>query len=137
MTTIIKFRCSFWSQKDYIVTSFCILNMVQCVRQSKEFTEMNRLLIISLIVIRHYGKEVVNFEREYQSLPPGTKTFVMSQLAYMRDQILGKNENTQFLGQNFTVLYGPPLTKYTYFNQLCPCSYKPQVKIQLTSLLKN
>ena len=33
---------------------------------------------------------VVNFEREYQSLPPGTKILVMPQFSYMPDQILGK-----------------------------------------------
>ena len=31
----------------------------------------------------------VNFKREYQSLPPGTRIFVMPQLSYMLDQILG------------------------------------------------
>ena len=35
---------------------------------------------------------VVNFEREYQPLLPGTKILVMSQLSYMSDQILGKKE---------------------------------------------
>ena len=33
---------------------------------------------------------VVNFEREYQPLPPGTKILVMPQFSYMPDQILGK-----------------------------------------------
>ena len=36
------------------------------------------------------NREVVNFEREYQSLPPGTKVLVMPQFSYMPDQILGK-----------------------------------------------
>ena len=33
---------------------------------------------------------VVNLEIEYQPPPPGTKIFVMPQLSYMPDQILGK-----------------------------------------------
>ena len=36
--------------------------------------------------------EVVNFERAYQPLPPGTKILVMPQFSYMQDQILRKNE---------------------------------------------
>ena len=32
----------------------------------------------------------VNFEREYQSLLPGTKILVMPQFSYMPDKILGK-----------------------------------------------
>ena len=35
---------------------------------------------------------VVNFERAYQSLPPGTKILVVPQFLYMPDQLLGKNE---------------------------------------------
>ena len=35
---------------------------------------------------------VVNFERAYQTLPPGTKIPVMPQFSYMPDQFLGKNE---------------------------------------------
>ena len=47
---------------------------------------------------------VVNFEREYQPLAPGTKILVMPQFSNMQDQILGKtNEKKyQFSGQNFT-----------------------------------
>ena len=37
-------------------------------------------------------KGMVNFKREYQPLPPGTKILVMSQFSYTPDQILGKNE---------------------------------------------
>ena len=33
---------------------------------------------------------VVNFERAYQPLPPGTKILVMPQFSYMPDQFLGK-----------------------------------------------
>ena len=33
---------------------------------------------------------VVNFEREYQSLPPDTKILVMPHLSCISDQILGK-----------------------------------------------
>ena len=48
---------------------------------------------------------MVNFEREYQPLLPGTKIFVMPQFSYMQDQILGKKkEKTQFSGQNLTFL---------------------------------
>ena len=38
------------------------------------------------------NRGVVNFERAYQPLPPGTKILVMPQFSYMPDQILGKNE---------------------------------------------
>ena len=34
----------------------------------------------------------MNFEKAYQSLPPGAKILVMRQFSYMPDQILGKNE---------------------------------------------
>ena len=43
---------------------------------------------------------------------PGTKILVMPRFCYMLYQILGKNEKTQFLGQNSTVRSGPPLPKY-------------------------
>ena len=33
---------------------------------------------------------MVNFERAYQPLPPGTKIHVMPQFSYMPDQFLGK-----------------------------------------------
>ena len=36
---------------------------------------------------------VVNFETEYQPLPPGTKILVMHQFSYMSDQILGEKLN--------------------------------------------
>ena len=32
----------------------------------------------------------MNFEREYQPLPSGTKILVIPQFSYMPDQILGK-----------------------------------------------
>ena len=35
---------------------------------------------------------MVNFERAYQPLPPGTKILVMPQFSYMPDQLLGKDE---------------------------------------------
>ena len=41
---------------------------------------------------------VVNFERAYQPLPPGTKILVMPQFSYMPDQFLGKMKKSQ----NFT-----------------------------------
>ena len=53
---------------------------------------------------------VMNFERSYQSLPPGTKILVMPRVSYMPDQILGKYEKKC---QNLTFLYGPSLPKYT------------------------
>ena len=37
------------------------------------------------------NRGVVNFERAYQPLPPGTKIIVMPQFSYMPDQILEKN----------------------------------------------
>ena len=43
------------------------------------------------------NKGVINFEREYQPLPPGCKILVMPQFSYMLDQILGKkNEKLNF-----------------------------------------
>ena len=36
------------------------------------------------------NRGVVNFEREYQPQPPGTKVLVMSQFSSMPNQILGK-----------------------------------------------
>ena len=48
---------------------------------------------------------VVNFEREYQPLPLGTKILVMPQFSFMHDQILEeKMKKTQFSGQNLTFL---------------------------------
>ena len=38
------------------------------------------------------SRGMVDFERAYQLLPPGTKILVMPQFSYMPDQILGKNE---------------------------------------------
>ena len=40
---------------------------------------------------------VVNFERAYQPLPPGTKILVMPQFSYMPDQFLGKMKKSQNL----------------------------------------
>ena len=40
---------------------------------------------------------VVNFERAYQSLLPGTKIPVMPQFSYMPDQFLGKMKKSQNL----------------------------------------
>ena len=40
---------------------------------------------------------MVNFERAYQPVPPGTKILVMPQFSYMPDQFLGKNEKSQNL----------------------------------------
>ena len=52
-----------------------------------------------------YANRGVNFEREYQPLPPGTKVLVMPQFSYMPDRILGKKrKKTQFSGQNLTLL---------------------------------
>ena len=36
------------------------------------------------------NRGVVNFEREYQLLPPGTKILVIPQFSYMPEKILGK-----------------------------------------------
>ena len=41
-------------------------------------------------IYRYANRGVVNFEREYQPLPPGTKIFVMPLFSHMPDQILGK-----------------------------------------------
>ena len=55
----------------------------------------------------------ISFEKQYQSLPPGTKILVMPQFSYMPDQILwGKNEKTQFSDKTLTFLSGPSLPKY-------------------------
>ena len=40
---------------------------------------------------------VVNLERAYQSLPPGTKILVIPQFSYMPDQFLGKIKKSQNL----------------------------------------
>ena len=40
---------------------------------------------------------VVNLERAYQSLPPGTKIPVIPQFSYMPDQFLGKIKKSQNL----------------------------------------
>ena len=40
---------------------------------------------------------VVNLERAYQSLPPGTKIPVILQFSYMPDQFLGKIKKSQNL----------------------------------------
>ena len=40
---------------------------------------------------------MVNFERAYQPLPPGTKIIVMPQFSYLPDQFLGKNGKSQNL----------------------------------------
>ena len=46
---------------------------------------------------------MVNFQREYQFLPPGTKILVMPQFSYMPHQILEKKmKKTQFSGKNLT-----------------------------------
>ena len=62
---------------------------------------------------------VINFEREYQFLPPSTKIFVMPQLfptswyqnpcdastfLHARPNFRGKGKKTQFSGQNLTFL---------------------------------
>ena len=43
------------------------------------------------------NRGMVNFEREYQLLPPGTKILVMPQFSYMPDQILGKKSKSSVL----------------------------------------
>ena len=64
---------------------------------------------------------VVNFEREYQPPPAGTKILVIPQFSCMPDQILGKNGKTLFSGQNLTLLYGSPFPKYKdVFKHLIP-----------------
>ena len=40
---------------------------------------------------------LVNFERAYQPLPPGTKILVIPQFSYMPDQFLGKMKKSQNL----------------------------------------
>ena len=57
---------------------------------------------------------VVNFKREYQPLPIGTKILVMPQLSYMPDQILGKKWKAQFSGQNLTFMGLPFQNVKTY-----------------------
>ena len=51
---------------------------------------------------------MVNFERAYQPLPPGTKILVIPQFSYMPDQFLGKMKKSQ----NLTLFKGPSLPKY-------------------------
>ena len=40
---------------------------------------------------------MVNFERAYQPLPPGTKILVMPQFSYMPDQFLGEMKRAKIL----------------------------------------
>ena len=51
---------------------------------------------------------VVNLERAFQSLPPGTKILVIPQFSYKPDQFLGKIKKSQ----NLTLFKGPSLPKY-------------------------
>ena len=55
-----------------------------------------------------YANGVVNFERAYQPLPPGTKILVIPQFSYRPDQFLGKNEKEP----KFDPFQGPSLPKY-------------------------
>ena len=52
---------------------------------------------------------MVNFEREYQRLPPGTKILVMPQLSF-RDQILGEKWKNSVSRPKFDLSLGssPP-----------------------------
>ena len=49
---------------------------------------------------------VMNFEREYQPLSPGTKILVMSQFSYMSDQILGKKRKNSIFRPKFDLSLG-------------------------------
>ena len=71
---------------------------------------LGKQAITGIFIVMQIG--VVNFEREYQPLHPGTKILVMPQFSNMSDQILGKNKKTQFSGQNLTFIWVPPLPKY-------------------------
>ena len=58
-----------------------------------------------------YGNRgLVNFEREYPPLPPGTKILAMPQFSYMPDQILGKNWKNSIFDLKFDLSLGsaPP-----------------------------
>ena len=55
-------------------------------RTAEKFREMGN----NRGIYCHANWEEVNFEREYQSIPPGTKILVMPQFPCMPDQILGK-----------------------------------------------
>ena len=48
-------------------------------------------------IYSYANRRVVNFEREYQPLPSGTKILVMPQFSYMPDQILGKKGKNSIL----------------------------------------
>ena len=54
------------------------------------------------------NRGVVNFERAYQPLRPGTKLLLMPQFSYMPDRILGKNEKSP----KFDLSLGSSLLKY-------------------------
>ena len=56
------------------------------------------------------NRGVVNFEREYQPLPPDTKILVMIQFFCMPPQILGKNEKNSIFRPKFDLSLGssPP-----------------------------
>ena len=42
------------------------------------------------------NREVVNFDREYRSLPPATKILLMPQLSSCQTKFRGKNEKRSF-----------------------------------------
>ena len=48
-------------------------------------------------IYSYSNRRVVNFEREYQPLPPGTKILVMPQFSYMSDKILGKKREKNLI----------------------------------------
>ena len=55
--------------------------------------KINKIFVHSVIyrdIYCYANWEVVNFEREFQSLPPGTKILVMPELSYISDQIVEK-----------------------------------------------
>ena len=61
------------------------------------------------------NRGVVNFEREYQPLTPGTKILVMPQFSNMSDQILGKKEKKTFVfDSNSSVYIETVMMQYAY-----------------------
>ena len=63
---------------------------------------LGKMLSINRDIYCYANWGMVNFERAYQPLPPGTKILMMLQFSYMPDQVLGKIKKFQkfdpFLG---------------------------------------
>ena len=105
---MIKFLSSFKSNEIHTVDSPFIEDLIfskEALISGEGRPENLGKMDINRDIYSYANLGVVNFEREYQPLPPGTKIRVIPQFSYMSDQILGKKEKkTQFSGQNLTFI---------------------------------